>query len=404
MAAARAFVAVVVALCLSHVVVGYEKEIKPNNYPNFEFHESPVQETAEVEPHNFESSEFSQSGDKVPVASRVQKVNNYPDFKFSETPGYGQARDGNAHDQFAQGHHTRFHAVPDTGDRFSSKEKTYDAKDGEVYNAHHQEFSGETYYSTDVPVYRGSDAQNRYPSSYELINSREHENQGDEFGSSFSSNDAPFSNHREEEANTPVHSGSSSVFWSPSSDPDFAFRFAKPDRPATFGDNSFKGQDNTDDNAFSQFSLENRDNANDISRATYGTTSRVNSLRKNTPAATAGHGCTNMYWAEHTNQWPSFFNINTQVAQAFGTKAGEVYGTTTLLQALYDNRADGYSQLLSHGTAALLNSYTMPNYALRHDAVIDQFLGALSSRTASGVQAQKFLNQNHAYGPDECLN
>ena len=92
------------------------------------------------------------------------------------------------------------------------------------------------------------------------------------------------------------------------------------------------------------------------------------------------------------------------MTQAFGTKAGEIYGTTTLLQALYDNREDGYSQLLSHGTAALMNAYAMPNYGLRHDAVIDQFLGALSSRTTAGVQAQKFLNANHAYGPNECLN
>lgn len=110
------------------------------------------------------------------------------------------------------------------------------------------------------------------------------------------------------------------------------------------------------------------------------------------------------YWAEHTKQWPSFFSINTPVAQAFGLKAGDVYGTTTLLQALYDNREDGYSQLLSHGTAALMNAYVMPNYALRHDAVIDQFVGALSSRTAAGIQAQKFLSANHVYGPNECLN
>jgi hypothetical protein len=109
------------------------------------------------------------------------------------------------------------------------------------------------------------------------------------------------------------------------------------------------------------------------------------------------------YWAEHTKEWPAFFTVNTQVAQAFGSKAGNIYGTTTLFQALYDTRSDGYSQLLSHGTAALMNSYAMSNYGLRHDAVIDQFLGALSSRTAAGVQAQKFLNANHAYGPNECL-
>ena len=108
------------------------------------------------------------------------------------------------------------------------------------------------------------------------------------------------------------------------------------------------------------------------------------------------------YWAEHVNHWPAFFNVRTEVAQAFGTQAGRVYGTTTLLQALYDTRADGYSQLLSHGVASLMNAYTKPNFPLRHDAVIEQFLAALSSRMAAGVQGQKFQAANHARGTDQC--
>lgn len=102
------------------------------------------------------------------------------------------------------------------------------------------------------------------------------------------------------------------------------------------------------------------------------------------------------------NHWPAFFNVRTEVAQAFGTQAGRVYGTTTLLQALYDNRADGYSQLLSHGVASLMNAYTKPDFPLRHDAVIEQFLAALPSRMAAGVQGQKFQNANHARGTDQC--
>lgn len=92
------FVVVVVVLCLLYVVVGYEKEIKFNNYLNFEFYELLVQEIVEVELYNFESFEFLQLGDKVLVVFCVQKVNNYFDFKFLEMLGYGQVCDGNVYD------------------------------------------------------------------------------------------------------------------------------------------------------------------------------------------------------------------------------------------------------------------------------------------------------------------
>ncbi|KAG0575515.1 hypothetical protein KC19_5G009700 [Ceratodon purpureus] len=402
--AGRVFVAamLVILWCSSSSMVdAFEKEAKPNNYPNFEFHESPVQDSAQVKPHEFATSFGSQFSEESGVAElgneyHEDKPNNYPGFKFTATPGYGEAHEESkeiAHDQFAQQHHGHGQKGRLYGESF------YNARDGYVYDAHQEnrgdaEFestptSRESFYSTDMPVYRGSDERNRYPSSYDLINARNQEKDSapvDE--SSFSSSETVrFGDSKtadERGSNTVVHPGlgGSSRFYTPASDPDFAFRFAKPENSEAAP-------------VFSQLSFDDS--------ATHGTTSPALAKKENS-LASGGHGCANMYWAEHTKEWPSFFTINTQVAQAFGLRAGDIYGTTTLLQALYDNRSDGYSQLLSHGTAALMNSYAMSNYGLRHDAVIDQFLSALSSRTTAGVQAQKFFNANHAYGPNECLN
>jgi hypothetical protein len=355
MAARRALLPVFLTLCALSGALAFEKEDKPNNYPNFEFHES----AAEVKPQgNFE---FAERTPEVEQHNRGYKPNNYPDFKFSE--------DNNNNQQYS----------------FDASERFPSAQEDVVFNAHQ---GTQVFYKTGDSEYQGSDASNRYPSSYDLINAqREHENQN----KAVYDNEVRFTNQK----HAPVQSsGGSNRFYTPASDPDFAFRFAKPETV------------NTKENAYSQFNFDNSDATSDPT-ATYGSTSPVlaaNNPKQTAPVVTTGRGCANMYWAEHTKQWPSFFTINTQVAQAFGTKAGDVYGTTTLLQALYDNREDGYSQLLSHGTAALMNAYAMPNYAMRHDAVIDQFVGALASRTAAGAQAQKFLNANHAYGPNECLN
>jgi hypothetical protein len=372
------------------LVVAFETEVKPNNYANFEFHESPVQESAEVKPHDEFGSQFSEeSGSEY----HEDKPNNYPGFKFTASPGGGEGEStkGSAHDQFAQQRHGQKSGL--YGESFYTA-----PRDGYVYDAHREGSGGagfeskESFYSTDMPVFRGSDASHRYPSSYDLINARDGQGKDavrvDE-SSSFSSSEAvglDSSKTADERASDAVvHSaaqGGSSRFYTPASDPDFAFRFAMPENSEVVSP------------VFSQFSFGDS--------ATHGTTSPALANKQNS-VSSGGHGCANMYWAEHTKEWPAFFTVNTQVAQAFGSKAGNIYGTTTLFQALYDTRSDGYSQLLSHGTAALMNSYAMSNYGLRHDAVIDQFLGALSSRTAAGVQAQKFLNANHAYGPNECL-
>jgi hypothetical protein len=392
MAAGRVLVVVLLSLCAVSAVLAFEKEVKPNNYANFEFHESTVQDTAEVKPQ--QGFEFAEEGS----LHREYKPNNYKDFKFSTEEGnnHSPVVSGEGHDQFAKGQYNSF----DASDRFPASEfpdnhETFTAQDSVVFDAHQ---GTQVFYKTGDAEYRGSDASNRYPSSYDLINARENENKYE----SFADNEVRFTN--EKHAPVSVHTDSGSTrFYTPASDPDFAFRFAKPDT-STFGE---KTDNKADENAYSQFNFDNSEVTNDLT-ATYGSTTPVlaasNVKKQGAPVVTAGHGCANMYWAEHTQQWPSFFSVNTQVAQAFGLKAGDVYGTTTMLQALYDNRQDGYSQLLSHGTAALMNAYVMPNYALRHDAVIDQFVNALSSRTAAGAQAQKFLNANHVYGPNECLN
>jgi hypothetical protein len=112
------------------------------------------------------------------------------------------------------------------------------------------------------------------------------------------------------------------------------------------------------------------------------------------------------YWSSHTSRWPRFFTIYSKVTDAFpGAKVRIVYGTTTLLQALYDTRPDGYSQLLRHGVAALLNAYdiTPPShYEYSHATVIELFMSALASRTSAVQQAQKFENANTAYGTEGC--
>ncbi|KAG0562016.1 hypothetical protein KC19_9G110900 [Ceratodon purpureus] len=401
MAVRSVFVAVLVGLCCFGSLVGaFEREVKPNNYQNFEFHESKPEDTAVVKPESLGSFEFSET--TPGVEGREYKPNNYKEFKFTEEV----QGEENAHDRFAKGQYNTF----DASDRFG-EHQSFSAQDEVVYDARQQGSKEGATYKVGEAEYRGSDPNNRYPSSYELINARE---QANEAGyKSLVSNEVRFTNVHNvkgveavNKAPGTVHSeaglGGSSRFYTPASDPDFAFRFAKPESQ-TFGDNQFQVDNQADESMYSQFNFDNSDATNDPT-ATYGTTTPVLAKKEHAPVTATGHGCANMYWAEHTKQWPSFFTVNTQVTQAFGTKAGEIYGTTTLLQALYDNREDGYSQLLSHGTAALMNAYAMPNYGLRHDAVIDQFLGALSSRTTAGVQAQKFLNANHAYGPNECLN
>lgn len=296
MAAGRVLVAVVLCLCVA-AVVGFEKEVKPNNYPNFEFHESPVENTAEVKPHNY-GNEFVEStpGHVVEIEHQEYKPNNYPDFKFTEeenTPAVYEPQvhgDVNGHNQFAKGQYNSF----DVSDRFPAarfnNHETFTAQDDVVYDAHQESFS-----QTGEPEYRGSDASNRYPSSYDLINARESENKVAGY-EAFASNEVRFTNvHNVNHA--PVQRSGSSRFYTPASDPDFAFRFAKPETTTTFGDNEFKVDNNADEKVYSQFNFDNSDATNDPT-ATYGSTSPVlaasNVKKQGSPVAVAGHGCANM--------------------------------------------------------------------------------------------------------------
>ena len=296
--AGHVFVTLLVAAfwCCSSLAVGVEEE-KPNNYPNFEFQESPVQDAAQVKPHEFATSfgtQFSEESGVGELGNEYHgeyKPNNYPGFKFTATPEHGEAnRDQSklesGHDQFAKLHHGHGH-------KRLYGESFYNARDAYVYDAHRESRSGgaaefestptstESFYSTDMPVYRGSDASNRYPSSYDLINARNQESKSsvpvDE--SSFSS-EVHFDTYNRAADDTAVRFESgSSRFYTPSSDPDFVFRFAKPDTLQS---------ENHPENApvFSQFSSDNSD-------ATHGTTSPALAKKQASPS-NGGHGCANM--------------------------------------------------------------------------------------------------------------
>lgn len=289
----RVFVALLVAFWVSSpsMAVAFEEEVKPNNYPNFEFHESPVQDSAQVKPHEF-ASQFSEESvvGEVGNDDREDKPNNYPGFKFTATPRFdevhGESIKERAHDQFAQQHHGH-------GQKRLYGESFYNgARDSYVFDAHQESRGGagfestpkstESFYSTDMPVYRGSDATNRYPSSYDLINARNQEKNnvkvgGPEFFSS--SQAALFDRYKTADARTAVHSegeGGSRRFYTPASDPDFAFRFAKPET----------SEDHVS-TVFSQFSFDNSVDA------THGSTSPA-LAKKQTSLSTGGHGCANM--------------------------------------------------------------------------------------------------------------
>ena len=96
----------------------------------------------------------------------------------------------------------------------------------------------------------------------------------------------------------------SSRFYTPASDPDFAFRFAQPastlSKEARFGANSFVIDSAADETVYSQFNFDNSDATSDPT-ATYGSTSPAVSssydtqLRsRNNNNAAGGHGCANM--------------------------------------------------------------------------------------------------------------
>lgn len=120
MVVGRVLVVVVLCLCVV-VVVGFEKEVKFNNYFNFEFYELFVENIVEVKFYNY-GNEFVELilGYVVEIEYQEYKFNNYFDFKFMEEENilvvyefqvYG---DVNGYNQFVKGQYNSF----DVSDRF----------------------------------------------------------------------------------------------------------------------------------------------------------------------------------------------------------------------------------------------------------------------------------------------
>jgi hypothetical protein len=262
--------------------------------------------------------------------------------------------------------------------------------------------------SSSSTSYRGSDPSGKYPSSFDLTNTRyqtqqqtQQQQQQQQHADSFQSDTELFTNFQPDD-------GQQFFARNPSLVPDqSAYRFGDTTSrtsssssatqdlsktSTTFGDNQFQTQDPVDQSVYSQFT-----------NSRPSSSSKINEAGPDTKATTTGCS-TSSYWSTHTESWPKFFvSTRSLVTDAFGTRAGTAYGTTTMLQALNDGRFDAFSELANHGVAALLNAYTKPtSYQFSHTVVIDQFNRALASRTAAAVQAKVFENANNAYGTENC--
>jgi hypothetical protein len=261
--------------------------------------------------------------------------------------------------------------------------------------------------SSSSTSYRGSDPSGKFPSSFDLTNTRyqtqqQTQQQQQQHADSFQPDTELFTNFQPDD-------GQQFFARNPSLVPDqSAYRFgdttsrtssssssANQDlakTSTTFGDNQFQTQDPVDQSVYSQFT-----------NSRPSSSSKINEAGPDTKATTTGCS-TSSYWSTHTESWPKFFvSTRSLVTDAFGTRAGTAYGTTTMLQALNDGRFDAFSELANHGVAALLNAYTKPTtYQFSHTVVIDQFNRALVSRTAAAVQAKAFENANNAYGTENC--
>jgi hypothetical protein len=265
--------------------------------------------------------------------------------------------------------------------------------------------------SSSSTSYRGSDPSGRYPSSFDLTNTRyqtqqqtqqQQQQQQRQHTDSFQPDTELFTNFQPDD-------GQQFFARNPSLVPDqSAYRFGDTTSrtssssssatqdlsktSTTFGDNQFQTQDPVDQSVYSQFT-----------NSRPSSSSKINEAGPDTKATTTGCS-TSSYWSTHTESWPKFFvSTRSLVTDAFGTRAGTAYGTTTMLQALNDGRFDAFSELANHGVAALLNAYTKPTtYQFSHTVVIDQFNRALVSRTAAAVQAKAFENANNAYGTENC--
>ena len=146
MAAVVAVVMVFSFLFAAPVVVGFETEVKPNNYPNFEFTESETTPTkttpstaAEVKPHNYNNFQFTES-ESVPA--RENKPNNYPNFEFTESPGVKPTRTTTNTNTNAAHQYTT--TMPDARDRFSgynNNNNNNENNENYVFDADHQYYS-----------------------------------------------------------------------------------------------------------------------------------------------------------------------------------------------------------------------------------------------------------------------
>jgi SHS2 domain-containing protein len=439
------------------------EEVKPNNYPNFEFKqtkEESKQTTDEVSSTEGKQQSSSATPEEV-------KPNNYPNFEFKQSSSSSQSASaaGSRNLPFVNGYDEqeakKFGAQFGQASATESKDKTTSShtvdqsttsaavlsSEKTVASSSSESQSSSTDTSafwTDIPTatYRGSDPSGKYPSSFDLTNARKNGASSssstsyrgsDPSGRSPSSFDLTNTRYQTQQqtqqqqqqqqqqhadsfqpdtelfTNFQPDDGQQFFARNPSLVPDqSAYRFgdttsrtssssssATQDLSKTstsFGDNQFQTQDPVDQSVYSQFT-----------NSRPSSSSKINEAGPDTKATTTGCS-TSSYWSTHTESWPKFFvSTRSLVTDAFGTRAGTAYGTTTMLQALNDGRFDAFSELANHGVAALLNAYTKPtSYQFSHTVVIDQFNRALVSRTAAAVQAKVFENANNAYGTENC--
>ncbi|CAM6043761.1 unnamed protein product [Sphagnum compactum] len=412
-------------------------ENKPNNYPNFEFRES----TAVFSQQH--QSLFDQLEKTAPADSTTTTT--------TTTPGSSVYRGS------------------DVSGRFDSSFDVTNARlQAEARGTSTQGSGRDTSFATSATGYRGSDPYGRYPSSFDLTNARRHQAQSqstlqtqqqrfsnkdltttststtssyrgsDASGRSFSSFDLTNARYNQASHSSSQHTGSqfstessaSSSSTHRGSDPSgrypssFDLTNARHQTAGSqlrtsdkvFGEDSSAYRFNNVGNKYSstqQLPDEETTTSSfpkfnyDTVQADTTTLAAADASQFTSSSTTAGSsGCSSSYWSSHTSRWPRFFTIYSKVTDAFpGAKVRIVYGTTTLLQALYDTRPDGYSQLLRHGVAALLNAYdiTPPShYEYSHATVIELVTSALASRTSAVQQAQQFENANTAYGTEGC--
>ncbi|XP_024374303.1 uncharacterized protein [Physcomitrium patens] len=190
------------------------------------------------------------------------------------------------------------------------------------------------------------------------------------------------------------HEGPSSVY-TPSSDTE-PFNFHDPRTPEEQRVSSVV--DNSPDTSAS------------FAASTDTTTASTSPLFATSNPTKGTHGCPSSYWVDHREKWPREITVSTLFKDVCGDGENAklkiveiVFGTTKFYQALLDTRAAPYSQLLRQTAGAVLNSLTKPAFPIRVEEVCKQFKAALlAGKSTSKAQAQKFENENKAYGPNEC--